>query len=481
MTKNEFIKAIAGYVKKYAPSYGIKVCSPIIAQAILESGWGESRLASQYHNYFGLKCGTKWKGKSVNMATQEEYQPGVLTDIRDNFRAYDNMEEGVKGYFEFIQLARYQNLKGITDPKKYLETIKNDGYATSSAYVNNTYALVTQYNLTQYDGKESSGMNEAQLRQKPVDYLKQYVGISEGSAYHKAILKVFNDSKLCTRYTMTTGDAWCATGASSAMIASGLADIFPCVECSCGNMVAMAKAAGIWVENDGYVPNKGDHVLYDWDDNGNGDCTGWPDHIGIVDYVTGNTIVVIECNINNTVGYRNLAVNGRYIRGFIVPNYAKKATSSGGTVTPPSASKSVTELAHEVLAGMWGNGDFRKNNLTSAGYDYNAVQAEVNRILSGTPSKPPVKSVDQVAKEVLAGMWGNGDDRRKNLKAAGYNYDTVQARVNELCRGSGGKSIDTLAREVLAGKWGNGDDRKRRLKAAGYNYDAVQARVNQLS
>ena len=151
MTKQEFIQQIAKYVKKYANSYGIKVHSPIIAQAILESGWGESRLASQYHNYFGLKCGTKWTGKSVNMTTKEEYEPGTLTTIKDNFRVYDNMEEGVKGYFEFIQLARYQNLKGITDPKKYLETIKADGYATSSSYVTNTYKLVEQYNLTQYD------------------------------------------------------------------------------------------------------------------------------------------------------------------------------------------------------------------------------------------------------------------------------------------------------------------------------------------
>lgn len=156
MTNQEFIDKIAGHVKKYAPFYGICVCSPIIAQAVLESGWGKSKLAATYHNYFGLKCGTKWTGKSVNMATKEEYQPGVLTDIRDNFRVYNSMEEGVKGYFEFIQLARYQNLKGITDPKKYLETIKNDGYATSSTYVTNTMKLVTQYNLTQYDGKEDN-------------------------------------------------------------------------------------------------------------------------------------------------------------------------------------------------------------------------------------------------------------------------------------------------------------------------------------
>ena len=151
MTNQEFIEQVAKFIQKYAAQYGIKVHSPIIAQAILESGWGNSKLAARYNNYFGLKCGTKWTGKSVNMTTQEEYTVGTLTTIKDNFRVYDSMEEGIKGYFEFIQLARYQNLKGITNPKKYLETIKADGYATSSTYVTNNMKLIEQYNLTKYD------------------------------------------------------------------------------------------------------------------------------------------------------------------------------------------------------------------------------------------------------------------------------------------------------------------------------------------
>ena len=97
--QQRFIEDIAKHVQKYARAYGILVHSPIIAQAILESGWGESKLASKYHNYFGMKCGSKWTGKSVNLTTQEEYQPGTLTTIKDNFRVYDIMEEGVKGYF----------------------------------------------------------------------------------------------------------------------------------------------------------------------------------------------------------------------------------------------------------------------------------------------------------------------------------------------------------------------------------------------
>ena len=434
MDKQEFIKKIAWYVRKYAADYGIAVHSPIIAQAILESGWGESKLASAYHNYFGLKCGTKWKGRSVNMKTQEEYSPGTKTTITDNFRVYSNMDEGVKGYFEFIQLPRYQNLKGITDPKKYLQTIKDDGYATSSTYVADVFRCVEAYGLTEYDGKAEGGiaMTEKELRQKPVDYLAQYVGIKEGSAEHKAILAVLNNSGLCTRYKMTVNDPWCATASSAAFIASGLADIFPCVECSCGNMIELAKKAGIWVENDAYVPKTGDAILYDWGDSGKGDCTGWPDHVGLVASVSGNTIRVIEGNMSNTVGYRNLAVNGRYIRGFITPKFSTKATSSGNGSAGTSGKKSVSEIAKEVIAGKWGNGDARKSAIKAAGYDYDAVQAEVNKQLKGSPKA--TKSVTEVANEVIQGKWGNNPERRKKLEAAGYNYSKVQAEVNRLMR-----------------------------------------------
>lgn len=275
-------------------------------------------------------------------------------------------------------------------------------------------------------------MTEKELRQKPVDYLAQYVGIKEGSAEHKAILAVFNNSGLCTRYKMTVNDAWCATGASAAFIATGLSDIFPCVECSCGNMVELAKKAGIWVENDGYVPKTSDAVLYDWDDSGAGDCTGWPDHVGLVASVSGNTIRVIEANKSNSVGYRNLTVNGRYIRGFITPKFSTKATSSGNGSAGTSGKKSVSEIAKEVIAGKWGNGDARKSAIKAAGYDYDAVQAEVNKQLKG--SSKTTKSVTEVAKEVIQGKWGNNPDRKKKLEAAGYDYSKVQAEVNRLMK-----------------------------------------------
>lgn len=171
MTNSEFIEQIATYVKKYAYLYGIEVHSPIIAQAILESGWGKSSLASKYHNYFGLKCGGAWKGKSVNMATQEEYTVGVMTDIRDNFRVFDSMEDGVKGYFDFINYSRYANLKGVKDPEEYCRRIKADGYATSSRYVDSLLRVIRENNLTRFDTDEPN--NEEPKKEDGDDMRKE--------------------------------------------------------------------------------------------------------------------------------------------------------------------------------------------------------------------------------------------------------------------------------------------------------------------
>ena len=163
MANNEFVEQIAEYVKKYAGKYGIKVHSPIIAQAILESGWGKSALASKYHNYFGLKCGSSWSGKSVNMTTKEEYKVGTLTNIRDNFRVYDSMEAGVKGYFVFINKKRYANLKGVKSPEEYVRRIKADGYATSSKYVDNIMRVIRDNKLTRFDGNGDGDMKKDEL------------------------------------------------------------------------------------------------------------------------------------------------------------------------------------------------------------------------------------------------------------------------------------------------------------------------------
>ena len=95
--------------------------------------------------------------------------------------------------------------------------------------------------------------------------------------------------------------------------------------------------------------------------------------------------------------------------------------------------KTVEELANEVINGLWGNGEDRKNRLTNAGYNYNEVQNMVNAILGGTPIiNPQLKSIDEIAKEVIRGEWGNNPERKERLEEAGYNYNEVQSKVNSM-------------------------------------------------
>lgn len=95
----------------------------------------------------------------------------------------------------------------------------------------------------------------------------------------------------------------------------------------------------------------------------------------------------------------------------------------------PLEKKTNEELAKEVIEGKWGNGEERKKKLEAAGYDYKAVQKIVNELVE---PKPALKPTDEIAKEVISGKWGNGDERKKKLTEAGYNYDTIQNRVNEM-------------------------------------------------
>ena len=150
-----------------------------------------------------------------------------------------------------------------------------------------------------------------------------------------------------------------------------------------------------------------------------------------------------------------------------------------------SSGKSVDEVAQEVLQGLWGNGQERYDNLTNAGYNAQSVQDKVNSILNGeAPSSSASSDIDSVAQEVLQGLWGNGQDRFNNLENAGYDAQAVQDRVNSILSGgykqANNANIDAVAQEVIQGLWGNGQERYDNLTNAGYNAQAVQNRVNEL-
>lgn len=168
-------------------------------------------------------------------------------------------------------------------------------------------------------------MNEAAWRKKVVDIFKRWLGCNEADGSHRQIIDAYNTYKPHPRtYKMTYKDDWCAGAVSAVSIKAGTTDIMP-VECSCYYMIEQYKKLGRWIEDDHYVPKPGDVLFYDWEDSGVGDNKGAPNHVGVVVSVVGNLITIIEGNKGDSVAYRTLAVNGRYIRGYGIPNYASKA------------------------------------------------------------------------------------------------------------------------------------------------------------
>lgn len=251
-----------------------------------------------------------------------------------------------------------------------------------------------------------------------------WLGYSEANGKFKEIVDIYNNHKpLARNYKIKTSDHWCDCFVSACAIKAGGVDIIG-TEVGCENHINIFKKKGIWIEDGSIKPQVGDIILFNWDDSTQPN-DGYSDHIGFVEQVYANTIVCIEGNMNETVGRRTINVGWGYIRGFARPKYG----ASVATEKPIGAKKkTVAQIANEVIQGAWGHGAIRKTALTKAGYDYDEVQAKVNELLN----KSTKKSITVIAKEVIAGKWGNGITRKNALKRAGYDPDEVQKKVNEL-------------------------------------------------
>lgn len=172
--------------------------------------------------------------------------------------------------------------------------------------------------------------SEKQLRRKVINTAKKYVGIKQWCSQHKKLVDLFNTVKP-DGARMTYDAPWCACFASAVEIEAlgsvGARRICP-LSFNCGTIVSRSKEMGTWVENDNYIPEESDWILYDWQDTGRGQNTGIPDHVGIVESVKDGIITVIEGNKGTTkqCARRRLNVGGRYIRGFVHIPYERLAT-----------------------------------------------------------------------------------------------------------------------------------------------------------
>ena len=494
------------------------------------------------------------------------------------------MENGVRGYFEFISIPRYYNLIGVSSPKKYLELLKEDGYATSLDYVDNVYNVIVSNNLHRFDynsgGKISSmKYNDSnkplvcmqtnstcykgtrKMEVKGILFhstgcnnpnIKRYVQPSDGvSDYNKMISIIgkntsnndwnhierqaglsawigkLEDGTVAAVQTMPWNyRPWGCGSGNRGSCNDGWIQFEIC-EDSLKNedyFLAVYKEAielcaylckmyglnpkGLVNHNGVSVPVITCHAdaHYLGLGSNHGDINHWfPKYGKSMQTVREDVAKLLSSGVSTSKPdtsnlYRvrkNWNDSKSQIGAYKVLDNAKKACKDGysvfdsnGTLVYTNSTvqatpkKTVAQLAKEVIQGKWGNGQDRVNALTKAGYNYNEVQAMVSKVLNNKPATSNKKTVEQIAREVLQGKWGNGSERNKRLTDAGYNYSEVQSLVNKMVSNPSSpktlKSISDVAREVLQGKWGNGSDRKKRLTDAGYNYSEVQSLVNKM-
>lgn len=302
--------------------------------------------------------------------------------------------------------------------------LKFERPADQSVAVQSARAKVGQAYYDKYAAPKTAqeggtSMTEQQLRKKYVDYAITYLGCKESDGSFKKIIDLYNSHKpLAQGYKMKYTDAWCACYVSAMAIGCGLTDIIP-LEVSCGRYITLAKQKGIWVESDSYTPKQGDLILYDWDDTGSGDAASGADHIGIVVSVSGKSIKVIEGNNGNAVAYRTIQVNGRYIRGFVTPKYANKATSSGSQ--PPATSTTEHKVGDVV---QFAGGKHYVSASAAIGTTVKAGPAKITAISTG--AKHPYHIIHTDSTSTVYG-WVDSNTISGGFSSTAERVYTVQA------------------------------------------------------
>lgn len=295
-----------------------------------------------------------------------------------------------------------------------------------------------------------------------LDIARSYIGYRESNGSHKTIIDIYNSYKPLARgYAVQYTDQWCDTFVSAVFIKAGAVSLLGGTECGVEEHVKKFKAAGIWIEDGTITPRPGDVIVFNWGDNTQPN-DGYSDHIGLVETVLGGTITTIEGNYKDSVGRRRIAVGHGNIRGYARPKYAETTSASPA---PAPSTPVVAPITHSTVRLNSYNNDVKvlQQYLNQLGYSlevdgkfglrtYSAVRsyqsknglsvdgivgpltwASLEKNLSSV-NVGTKKSITEVAKDVIAGKYGNMPNRKANLEAAGYNYDTVQKEVNRLLK-----------------------------------------------
>lgn len=487
MTKQEFIDAIAKAANKYAPKYGIAVISPVIAQACLESAYGTTNKA-KHNNFFGLKyrkdrltCHSGY----FKDGSKEQRADGTYYPVADNWYAFDSLDSGVEGYFQHINVERYSNLKGVTDPHKYLELLKADGYATSLNYVKNVWAVVKSWNLTKYDKAEKEeatvgytnsplidctvlSPNHSGQRTHKIDRITPHCVVGQLSA--EGIGHCFPDGREAScnygvgydgRQCLIVEEknrSWCTSSrendqrAITIEVASDKTAPYAFTNEAYKSLVELCidicKRNGfnkvLWFGDKdkslNYEPKDGECVLtvHRW--FANKSCPGdWMyNRMGqfaaeINAAIGGTSTSDVEIKVPN---------DGKTLYRVQCGAYKVKANAENqlNAIKAKGIDAFITQVdgLYKVQVGAYGiksNADNQLNKMKSLGFD-----CFVTTVKRADESFVPRKSAEEIANEIWTGTcsdsrwdsWGAGTVRRERLAAAGYNYNAVQNATNQL-------------------------------------------------
>lgn len=487
MTKQEFIDAIAAAAKKYAPKYGIAVISPVIAQACLESAYGTSNKA-QHNNFFGMKyrkdrltCHSGY----FRDGSQEQRADGTYYPVTDDWYAFDSLDAGVEGYFQYTNIERYSNLKGVTDPHKYLELIRADGYATSLDYVKNVWAVVESWNLTKYDKveKEEGTMgytnsplidctvlspNHSGQRTHKIDRITPHCVVGQLSAENigacfpsgreaSCNYGVGYDGRQCL-IVEEKNRSWCTSSSANDQRAITIE-------------VASDKTAPYAFTNEAY---KGlvELCIDICKRNGFNKVLWFADKDKSLNYEPKAG----ECVLTVHRWFANKSCPGDWMYNRMGQLAAEINAVIGGVSTGeveikvPNDGKTLYRVqcgAYKVKA----NADVQLNKIKSLGID--AFITQVDGLYKVQVGAYSIKS--------------NADNQLKKMKQLGFDcFVTTVKMADEAFIPR--KSAEEIAKEVWTGKcsdsrwdsWGSGETRKERLETAGYNYNAVQEAIKKL-
>ena len=367
------------------------VPSFVICQLCHETAWGQhpNSISAREDNNWG---GMTWGYDDLNPKTRKsgvQVTPGRKRPAVEGgyYIHYSTVEDFLKDYGYLLRNGGFYKTSGAKTLWDYARGLFRLGGAqydyagdgTNSEKVFNSYynsmktihdALNEDGSLDRIDKGESSNMAGLESL---LSIARQYMNEQMYGAGHRRIVDTYNgQNPLPVGYKLKIDDDWCAAFVTAMSILSGNYALTG-GECGVERFVRdVFQKKGIWL---GKVrPQAGDIIIFDWDAN------YWADHIGYVESVSGDTVYTIEGNSGSPSAVRRQSYtwNMWQIKGYARPKWddASPAPLSVG-------GKSIDAIAQEVLTGAWGNGDERRNRLTSAGYDYTEVQAKINAILNG--------------------------------------------------------------------------------------------------